>query len=161
MDKITENSPKRLIVIDAVDTLAQELFGDRYDYTITTTQFDPIEDIHELKKPKWTTILGDESSELYDQKGTLANDVLINVLIMANVLSNHLAHAIPYLEDIEVVKKELIGKAVEHKGHVISGDVHSEDHPAWSSTHDIDYSAGGSVLRILFAIVLRIFDEND
>jgi len=160
MDKITENSPKRLIVADAVDALAQELFGDRYDYKITTTQYDPIEDIHELTKPKWTTILGDESSELFDQNGTLANDVLINVLITANVPSNHLAHAMPYLEDIEKVKKELVGKGIEHKGYPIYGNVESEDHPAWSSTHDIDYTAGGSVLRVLFAIVLRIFDDD-
>ena len=161
MDKITTDSPKRLIVADAVDALAQELFGDKYDYSITTTQHDPIEDVFKLQKPKWTTILGDESSELFDLGGVIANDVLVNVLVMANVQSNHLAHAIPYLEDIEAVKKELVGKIIEYKGHTIYGNVQSEDYPAWSSTHDIDYSAGGSVLRVLFAIVLRIFDNHD
>jgi len=159
MDKITANSPKRLIVADGVDALSRELFGDKYTYNLTTTLYDPLEHIHDLPKPKWTTILGDESTELHDLGGTLVNDVLINVLVTANVPSNHLAHTIPYLEDIETIKKNLIGQELEHKGNVITGNVQSEDYPAWSTSHDIDHSAGGSVLRILFAVVLKIYDE--
>lgn len=71
--------------------------------------------------------------------------------------SNHLAHAMPYLEDIEKIKHELVGQEIEHKGHVIYGNVQNENYPAWSATHDMDYTAG--VLRILFAIILRIYDE--
>ena len=159
MDKIAENSPKRLIVVDAVDALSLGLFGDKYDYNITITQYDPIEDIHELKKPRWTSILGDESSVLHNLGGTLKNEVLINVLVTANVPSNNLAHAIPYLEDIETIKLALIGNELDHKGHTISCNTENEDRPAWSATHDIDNSAGGSVLRIVFAIVLTIYNE--
>ena len=159
MDKITEQSPKRLIVVDAVDALAQELFGEKYDYNITVTQYDPIEDLHELEKPRWTSILGDESTELHNLGGTLENEVLINVLTTANVPSNHLSHAIPYLEDIEKIKRDLLGCQLTHKGNEITCNTENEDRPAWSVTHDIDHTNGGSVLRILFAIVLRIYDE--
>ena len=159
MDKITENSPKRLIVVDAVDDLAQELFGDRYEYNIATTHYDPIEGLHELVKPRWLSVLGDESTELHNLGKTLSNDVLINVLVTANVQSNNLAHTMPYLEDIERIKRELIGCELEHKEHTIICAPQNEDRPLWSTTHDIDHSAGGAVLRIEFAIVLRIFDE--
>jgi hypothetical protein len=161
MNKITADSPKRLIVVDAVDEVAQNLFGDKYDYDIKTTFYDPIEDyVNSLQKPKWTTVLGDESTELINHGRTLANDVLINVLITAKVPSNNIAHAMPYLEDIETIKRELVGVDIEHKDHVINGGVQNEDRPAWSATHDIDHSAGGSVLRIEFAIVMRIHDEQ-
>ena len=65
----------------------------------------------------------------------------------------------PYLEDIETIKTEMLGKDFEHKGHWIYGNVKNEEYPMWSSEHNIDYTAGDSVLRILFAIVLRIDDE--
>ena len=159
MDKITTQSPKRLIVVDAIDALAQDMFGDKYDYHITTTQHDPLEKVYKLEKPRWTSILGDESTELDNFGGSLANDVLVNVLVTANVPSNHLAHAMPYLEDIETMKRTLIGNQIDHKGHSITCNTQNEDLPAFSATHDIDYSGGGGVLRILFAIVLRIYDE--
>ena len=159
MDKITTQSPKRLIVVDAVDALALGLFGDKYDYEMAVTSYDQLEDVHDLKKPRWTSVLGDESTELHNMGGSLANDVLINVVVKANVPSNHLAHTIPYLEDIETIKQELIGGELEHKGHTIACNTENEDRPAWSATHDIDHSGGGSVLRIEFAIVLRIYDE--
>ena len=156
MDKITEHSPKRLIVVDAVDALAQELFGDKYDYDMTTTLYDPLEVFEQQDKPKWVTILGDEASELHDLGGTIVNTVLINGQIFAKVPSNNLAHAMPYLQDIDVLKKELIGQMIEYKGHVIYGNVQSEEHPAWSTFHDIDLT--GKILRIQFAILLRIHD---
>ena len=159
MDKITAASPKRLIVVDGVEALAQSLFGDKYEHTLTTTQYDPIEDIYELEKPKWTTILGDESSELLNFGKTIENEVLVNAIVTAKVPSNHLAHAIPYLEDIEKIKRELLGNHFTHKGNGIVASIGNEDRPTWSTVHDIDHSGGGSVLRIQFAIVMKIHDE--
>jgi hypothetical protein len=157
MDKITKDSPKRLLVVDAVDDIAQQLFGEKYDYYITTTQYDPLEYLNKLKKPRWTTVLGEESTVLFDMGKTLANDVLVNVVITAPVQDNHLAQALPYLEDIEQFKHELIGQEIEHKENVIYGNVQTEDYPAWSASHEIDFTA--KILRIVFAVVLRIFDE--
>jgi len=159
MDKITETSPKRLIVVDAVDDLSRQLFGDKYDYKLTTSLYDPLEGIYELKKPKWTTVLGAEASELYDHGGTIQNEVLVNVVLAAKVPSNHLAHAMEYLEDIETIKRNLVGCTIEHKGHYIYGNVQNEELPAWSSEHDIDTVAG--ILRIIFRIVLRIDDDRN
>jgi len=164
MDKITPVSPKRLIVADAVDDLARQLFGDKYDYDMAVSQYDPLEYIESMDKPKWVTILQDESSEVYDMRGktgTLRNEVLINVCLTAKVPSRHLSHAMPYLEDIETIKNELIGSIIDHKGHAIYGDVQSEDRPAFATTHDVEYLAGDSVFRAIFAIVLRIDDDRD
>jgi len=158
MDKITEHSPKRLIVVDAVEALAEGLFGDAYEYElVASATYDPLELIHKLEKAKWITILGDEASELYDLGGTIRNEVLVNVLILAPVPSPNLAHTIPYLEHVEIMKHNLIGCEIEHKGHVIYGDVQSEA-PAWWSDNDIEHIA--RALRIRFAIVLRIDDDR-
>ena len=160
MDKITEHSPKRLIVVDAVDDLARGLFADRYEYWMVTTMHDPLEKLHELVQPRWTTVLGEESTELINYGKTLANDVLVNVLLVAPVPSSHLAHAIPYLEDVEVMKRSLIGTMIDHKGHTMTCNTQSEKFPAFSTEHDIDYFGSGLVLRIQFAVVLRIHDEG-
>ena len=158
MDKITKNSPKRLLVVDAVDDLAKQLFGDKYDYHITTTQYDPLEALDKLDKPRWSTVLGDEATELFDMGRSLKNEVLVNVAITTKIPDNHLAHAIPYLEDVETIKNELVGREIEHKDNVIYGNVQNEEYPTWSVRHDIDYTVG--VLFILFSIVLVIFDND-
>ena len=159
MYKITETSPKRLIVVDAVDDLARQLFGDKYDYEMTTSLYDSLEGIYELKKPKWVTVLGAESSELYDYGRTIQNEVLINVVLATKVPSNHLSHAIEYLTDIETIKHNLIGCTIEHKEHFIYGNVQNEELPSWSTEHNIDTVA--SILRIVFSIVLRIDDDRN
>ena len=163
MDKITTDSPKRLIVADAVDDLSRQLFGDKYDYEMAVVQYDPFEYFEKFEKPTWVTILGDESSEIFDmngQRGTLQNEVLINVLVTAKVPTKHLAHTIPYLTDIETIKNELIGSTIDHKGHAICGDVQNENHPVWSAEHDVEIVGGDSVFRARFSIVLRIYDDR-
>ena len=159
MDKITEHSPKRLIVIDAVDAIAQELFGEKYEYDMVVSLYDSLENFQELEKPKWTTVLGVESSEMFDNGGTIRNEVLVSVIVHAPVPSDNLAHAIHYLEDIEIMKHELIGVIIDHKGHSIYGDVQNEDAPAWASEHDMNSVA--NILRIVFHIVLRIDDDRN
>ena len=103
--------------------------------------------------------LGPESSEQYDHGGTIQNEVLINVVLVTKVPTNHLGHAIEYLNDVETIKNNLIGCTIEHKGHFIYGDVQNEELPTWSSEHDIDTIA--SILRIVFCIVLRIDDDRN
>lgn len=112
MDKITETSAKRLIVLDCIDFLASQMFGDKYTYSMHVVAHDPLEELTKLEQPIWNTILGDESSELFDMGKTIANDILINVHITAPVPSTNIAHAIPYLEDIgKMLATEVFGKA--------------------------------------------------
>ena len=75
MDKITEHSPKRLIVADAVEALAEGLFGDVYEYELVAALYDPLEKIHKLQKPKWVTALIAEASKQIDFGGTIENEV--------------------------------------------------------------------------------------
>lgn len=160
MDKITETSAKRLIVLDCIDFLASQMFGDKYTYSMHVVAHDPLEELTKLEQPIWNTILGDESSELFDMGKTIANDILINVHVTAPVPSTNIAHAIPYLEDIDALKQKLIGQELQHKGNYIYGDFQNEAMPISSITHNIEYAFGAAVLRLQFAIVLRIYQNK-
>jgi len=161
MDKITKDSPKRLIVLDCIDALAQKLFGDKYDYRMAVSlNHDPLEKLNKLEKPVWYSILGDESSELTNYGGTIENEVLINIEVVASVVSDHLVYAMSYLEDIETIKRELIGCELEHKDHWVKGNVQNEDYPVSSATHDIEQAFGGLVLRIIFSMTFKIDDDD-
>jgi len=150
-----------LIVADFVHTQAQELFGDKYEYRLCVSTHDPLEKLAKLEKPVWTTILGDESSVIHDLHGTLENEILINVTTLAIVESNNLRESLPFLEDIEKMKMLLLSNEFIHKDHEICGGVYSQETPAFSASHDIDFSFGAPVLRCQFAIILKIYSEAD
>lgn len=159
MDFITETSPVRLIVLDYVDHTARSMFGDKYDYRASVSTHDPLENITKLGKPIWNTILGEEASEVFDNGGTLQNEVLLNGHIIAMVMSNGIEDTQEFLADIEQFKLKLVGQDAEHKGHWIQGNYKTKEYPAFSSNHDIDYTFG-TILRVQFALVLRIYNDK-
>jgi hypothetical protein len=160
MDFITPESPKRLIVVDFVDSMATRLFGDKYEYRIAVAEHDPLEKLNEIGKPLWTTILREESSQIIDLDGTLENEICINVEIVAKVASSHLIHTQDYLQDIEIIKNHLLGKIYDYKDNAIYGDIGNKEYPIFSTEHSINYRFGAPVLFINFTVLLKIHTEN-